>query len=195
MTSTKQTITRPRGIEEIPKVQEKLDEAAVEEVFQHFKHVKPRLNRAAIGLICDTYRKIVARNMPPQLNMADVLKHMTSPEPTTFDQRPTSSELAGMITDKTVPIVEKCICEGGTNYITNHVHETSSAFNKQEAGDHYRDMKSQPFHFLRDNGVPHAEGECIYKLLRWRKKGGIADLRKVIHTIELIIEAEEGRGK
>lgn len=66
-----------------------------------------------------------------------------------------------------------------------------SAFNKQEGGDHYRGMKNQPFNFVRENGVPHAEGECIYKLLRWRKKGGIADLRKVIHTIELMIEAEE----
>lgn len=71
----------------------------------------------------------------------------------------------------------------------------TSAFDKQEGGDHYRGMKSQPFHFLRDNNVPHAEGECIYRLLRWRQKGGIADLRKVIHTVELIIEAEERAGK
>lgn len=67
----------------------------------------------------------------------------------------------------------------------------TSAFSKQEGGDHYRGMKSQPFGFVRDNNVGHAEGEAIYRLLRWRDKGGIADLKKVIHTVELIIEYEE----
>lgn len=66
-----------------------------------------------------------------------------------------------------------------------------SAFNKQEGGDHYKNMASQPFAFVRDNNVGHAEGEAIYRLLRWREKGGIADLRKVIHTVEPIIEYEE----
>lgn len=65
-----------------------------------------------------------------------------------------------------------------------------SAFAKQEGGDHYRGMKNQPFAFVRDNNVGHAEGEAIYRLLRWRDKGGIADLKKVIHTVELIIEYE-----
>lgn len=32
-----------------------LDEKAAEAVFQKYKHVKPRLNRAAIGLICSEY--------------------------------------------------------------------------------------------------------------------------------------------
>lgn len=58
-------------------------------------------------------------------------------------------------------------------------------------GDHYRKLPMQPFEFLRANNVPHAEGECIYKLLRWREKGGVQDLRKVIHHIELIIQHEE----
>ena len=71
----------------------------------------------------------------------------------------------------------------------------TSAFDKQEGGDHYRGMKNQPFGFVRDNNVGHAEGEIIYRILRWREKGGIADLRKVIHTAELIIEYEERRGK
>lgn len=68
-----------------------------------------------------------------------------------------------------------------------------SAFDVQAGGDHYKDRKHQPFPFVRGNDVPHAEGECIYKLLRWREKGGIADLKKVIHTVQLIIEYEEGK--
>lgn len=73
--------------------------------------------------------------------------------------------------------------------------ELTGAFNKQEGGDHYKDMVIQPFEFLRANNVPHAEGEAIYRLLRWRQKGGIEDLRKVIHTVELMIEHEERKGK
>ena len=70
----------------------------------------------------------------------------------------------------------------------------ASAFNEQVGGGHYKDRAIQPFHFVRRNNIPHAEGECIYKLLRWREKGGIADLEKVIHTIQLIIEEERNHG-
>lgn len=80
-----------------------------------------------------------------------------------------------------------------TGMEVSKVMSTTSAFDKQEGGDHYRNMKSQPFGFVRDNNIGHAEGEAIYRLLRWRDKGGIADLKKVIHTVELIIEYEEKR--
>ena len=61
---------------------------------------------------------------------------------------------------------------------------------KQVGGSHYKDFPISPFDFVRANNVPHAEAEIIYRILRWRKKGGIEDLRKVIHTCELIIEFE-----
>jgi hypothetical protein len=32
-----------------------VDDKAAEAVYQRFKHVKPRLNRAAIKLICEAY--------------------------------------------------------------------------------------------------------------------------------------------
>lgn len=69
-----------------------------------------------------------------------------------------------------------------------------SALDVQAGGDHYKNRAIQPFHFVRRNNIPHAEGECIYKLLRWREKGGIADLEKVIHTVQLIIEEERNHG-
>lgn len=94
------------------------------------------------------------------------------------------------------PVLIKEICnayerEKGISRVLSRSVE--SAFEKQEGGNHYRNMKSQPFSFVRDNNVGHAEGEIIYRVLRWRNKGGIADLKKVIHTAELIIEYEEGR--
>lgn len=91
--------------------------------------------------------------------------------------------------------------KGGVNV---HFHPDSdigraraarSPLNTQVGGDHYKNMKSQPFAFVRDNNVGHAEGEAIYRLLRWNEKGGIEDLKKVIHTVQLIIEYEEGRTK
>ncbi len=91
------------------------------------------------------------------------------------------------------PILKTCTIEEVPGGYDVYV-KTNSSFDKQEGGTHYKDMPSQPFKFIRDNNVPHAEGECIYRLLRWRKKGGVDDLRKVIHTVELIIEAE-GQGK
>jgi hypothetical protein len=79
------------------------------------------------------------------------------------------------------------------NETVKALKKQESAFDKQEGGDHYKDMVMQPFEFLRANNVPHAEGEAICRLLRWHRKGGIEDLRKVIHTVELMIEHEERR--
>lgn len=90
----------------------------------------------------------------------------------------------------------------GVNYVKGYSiggnppepYEAPEAIESQAGGDHYKDRAIQPFHFVRRNNIPHAEGECIYKLLRWRDKGGIADLEKVIHTIQLIIEEEKTHG-
>ena len=67
-----------------------------------------------------------------------------------------------------------------------------SAFKHQVGGDHYASMKSQPAQFLRDNSVPHLEGEAIYRILRHKSKNGAEDLRKAIHTLELILELDYG---
>lgn len=66
-----------------------------------------------------------------------------------------------------------------------------SAKDKQVGGGHYKDMPIQPIDFIVKNGLPFIEG-CIVKYIsRWRSKGGVQDLRKVIHYAELLIEAEE----
>lgn len=43
------------------------DVVAAEDVFQQFKHVKPRLNKAAIALICETYES--AKKSAPKPEM------------------------------------------------------------------------------------------------------------------------------
>ena len=66
-----------------------------------------------------------------------------------------------------------------------------TALDKQVAGDHYKKLKIQPIEFIHANNIPFAEGSAIKYLTRWRDKGGIADLEKAKHFIELLIELEK----
>ena len=66
-----------------------------------------------------------------------------------------------------------------------------NALNIQVAGDHYKQMPIQPVEFIHANNIPYCEANAIKYLCRWRKKGGIADLEKAKHYIELLIEMEQ----
>ena len=49
-------------------------------------------------------------------------------------------------------------------------------------------MKIQPIEYITKNGLNYAEGNVVKYVSRWRKKGGIEDLRKAKHYIDLLIE-------
>ena len=66
-----------------------------------------------------------------------------------------------------------------------------SALNVQVGGGHYKDMKIQPIEYIVANNIPFPEGSAIKYLSRWRKKGGIEDLKKAKHFIDLLIQLEE----
>lgn len=70
----------------------------------------------------------------------------------------------------------------------------SGALTKQVSGSHYKAMKIQPIEFIHANHIPFPEGCAIKYLCRWRDKGGIADLEKAKHFIELLIELETREG-
>lgn len=65
-----------------------------------------------------------------------------------------------------------------------------SVLNKQVAGDHYKKMKIQPVEFIHANNIPFIEGCIIKYAARWRDKGGVKDLEKIIHFAQLLIELE-----
>ena len=65
-----------------------------------------------------------------------------------------------------------------------------SALETQVGGSHYKDFKIQPAEFIYENRIPFIEGNCIKYLCRWREKGGFADLEKVKHYIDMLIEFE-----
>lgn len=69
--------------------------------------------------------------------------------------------------------------------------EEDSALDKQEGGGHYKDMVIQPVEFCHANGIPFIEGCAIKYLCRWKDKGGVDDLRKCLHFVEMLIELEE----
>jgi|GEM_PF-1023504 len=65
-----------------------------------------------------------------------------------------------------------------------------SALAVQEGGGHYKDLKIQPIEYIHANGIPFAEGCAIKYLTRWRSKGGVEDLKKARHFIDLLLELE-----
>lgn len=65
-----------------------------------------------------------------------------------------------------------------------------SALQKQEGGNHYKGFTIQPIEYIHANNIPFAEGSVIKYVTRWRDKGGVADLKKAIHFLELLIELE-----
>lgn len=80
--------------------------------------------------------------------------------------------------------------------MNNDTLSSRSPLEIQVAGDHYKKLKIQPIEYIHANGIPFAEGSAIKYLTRWRDKGGIKDLEKARHFIDLLIELEtRGVGK
>lgn len=65
-----------------------------------------------------------------------------------------------------------------------------SALEVQVAGDHYKKQAIQPVEYIHANGIGFFEGNVIKYVTRWRDKGGIRDLEKAKHYIDLLIELE-----
>ena len=62
------------------------------------------------------------------------------------------------------------------------------SFKKQVGGSHYKKYKIQPVEFIIKNNIGFVEGNIIKYLLRFKEKGGVQDLLKAKHYIELLID-------
>jgi len=69
--------------------------------------------------------------------------------------------------------------------------DKTNALDMQVAGDHYKKLAIQPVQYIHANGIGYFEGNVIKYVSRWRDKGGLADLEKAKHYIELLIELEK----
>lgn len=66
-----------------------------------------------------------------------------------------------------------------------------SALDNQIGGSHYNKMMIQPMTYSMKNGLDPCQHTIIKYVSRFRDKNGIEDLKKAIHTIEMLIEFEE----
>jgi hypothetical protein len=65
------------------------------------------------------------------------------------------------------------------------------SYKKQVGGSHYKKYKIQPVEFIIKNNIGFVEGNIIKYILRFKDKGGIADLEKAKHYIELLIDSSK----
>jgi len=63
-----------------------------------------------------------------------------------------------------------------------------SANDNQVGGSHYKGKAIQPWDYIVANNLGYLEGNIVKYISRWREKGGIDDLRKVVHYAEKLIE-------
>lgn len=70
----------------------------------------------------------------------------------------------------------------------NYEQYGTLAKDQQVGGDHYKSMAIQPFEYIVANGLGFLEGNVIKYVSRYKSKGGVADLEKAIHSLQLLIE-------
>lgn len=71
------------------------------------------------------------------------------------------------------------------------MNKNVKASETQIGGSHYSDMAIQPIEFIHKNNLSFIQGNIIKYVCRYKDKGGIQDLNKAKHCIDLLIELEE----
>lgn len=69
------------------------------------------------------------------------------------------------------------------------------ALSTQVGGKHYKDMAIQPVEFIEKNQIPYLEGNAIKYICRHASKGGVQDIDKAIHYLQLLKEMRYGDSK
>ncbi len=135
--------------------------------------------RVSHGIACEYKPKDGAQTTAKPTWSGDVS------EPSASDGAFVAGALPGSVRWLSPEEHEKRISEATANAML------ASAFEKQEGGSHYRTMKIQPVEYIHKNGIGFVEGAVVKYVSRWRAKGGVADLKKARHMLDLLIEMEE----
>lgn len=61
----------------------------------------------------------------------------------------------------------------------------------QVGGSHYKDLPIQPIEYCMMNKLDSCQSAVVKYITRFREKGGVEDLYKARHYIDLLIEFEE----
>ena len=67
-----------------------------------------------------------------------------------------------------------------------------SSLDVQIGGGHYKELAIQPVEYIHKNNLGFIEGCVVKYVTRWRDKGGLNDLRKAVHFLQILIELESG---
>lgn len=98
---------------------------------------------------------------------------------------PTEEEMANMV-DAIQQFRDTCTA----------IHEAvTRPLDVQVGGQHYKSLAIQPVEYIHANKLGYIEGNVIKYITRWNEKGGITDLEKAKHYIELLIELESKKLK
>lgn len=82
---------------------------------------------------------------------------------------------------------------GNLEYYDEEEFAMTTALERQVGGFHYKDMVIQPIEFILANELNFCEGNIIKYTCRYKQKGGIEDIKKVIHYAEILLEEMESR--
>lgn len=70
----------------------------------------------------------------------------------------------------------------------NQLDSSSNPLSEQIGGSHYKTMKIQPIEFIMANDLDFCQGNIVKYTCRYKQKGGVEDLNKVIHYARLLID-------
>jgi len=68
---------------------------------------------------------------------------------------------------------------------------SDSVWSVQHGGGHYKKLKIQPAQYCIANGLEFAEGSVVKYVTRWKDKGGVEDLKKAKHFLDMLIEEHD----
>lgn len=63
-----------------------------------------------------------------------------------------------------------------------------TALHTQIGGNHYKSLVIQPVEYIVANDIGYCEGAIIKYITRYESKGGIQDLEKIKHFVDLLIQ-------
>ena len=72
------------------------------------------------------------------------------------------------------------------------VEKHDEPFGFQVGGNHYAKYPIQPTEFIVRNNIGFCEGNVVKYVTRWKDKGGVEDLKKARHYIDILI-SEAGK--
>jgi hypothetical protein len=71
------------------------------------------------------------------------------------------------------------------------VQRLMSEFDTQVGGNHYKNFAIQPLEFIVKNNLDFLQGNVVKYVVRYKEKGGIEDLKKARHYLDMMIELME----